>query len=176
MCRKRSWHLEKPDNPLLQGVEECRDGAPEQGEERERQRTTCLRLARTTGVWGRAWSLKMTRVRRNVGNPSSPPLGYPRLGYSQWWDTKPTASTCSTAVDSGRQTSWSRTSSWQAFGTSSSTCPCVMSSTAHATTTCATGKHHTPTPTARSMPQSKRSLTTTSTTTTSANFSSFPPS
>ena len=42
--------------------------------------------------------------------------------------------------------------------------------------TCATGKHHTPTPTARSTPQSRRSLTTTCTTTTSATFSSFLPS
>ena len=45
---------------------------------------------------------------------------------------------------------------WQALGTSLSTCPCVTSSTAHASTTCATGKHHKPTPTASSMPQSKR--------------------
>jgi len=94
-------------------------------------------------------------------------------GYSPWRDTKPTASTCPTAVDSRRQTSWSRISSWQAFGTSASTCPCVTSSTDHDSSTCATGKHHTPTPTARSMPQS-RSSTTTSTATTSATFSSFP--
>ena len=42
--------------------------------------------------------------------------------------------------------------------------------------TCATGKHHTPTPTARSMPLSKRSLTITNTTTMSATSSSFQPS
>jgi hypothetical protein len=39
-----------------------------------------------------------------------------------------------------KKASWSRISGWQAFGTSSSTCPCVTSSTALAQTPCATGE------------------------------------
>jgi hypothetical protein len=72
-------------------------------------------------------------------------------GYSPRRDTKQTASTCLTAVDSRRQTSWSRISDWQAFGTSLSTCPYVTSFTALAPTPRATGKHHTTMPTALSI-------------------------